>query len=256
MRMLLKKDAIAQAFADQVVQGTARDIERRTRKLAEWISDKSARNVADSATIFARRAGERKAELARAAIDCQNSSIRLHFTSDIEGAVSLEQIVSALSDAASELASTYKAESEGKRIADSLSTSVITTLAAEISAISLLGALVGFSAVDPIGLASSGLLAAGGLLVLPRRRQVLRKDLRERVSLLRTRLKKELHGRISQQMSLHTERVLTAADPFASFTSSRALAIEEQLTSLSQAIDRLQTLQSSYGITPTCSSLA
>jgi hypothetical protein len=254
MRMLLKKDAITQAFVEEVVQGAARDIERRTRKLAEWVSDKSARNIADAASVFARRAGERKAELARAEIDQYDTSTRFAFPSDVDGIANHEQIVSGLSDAASELASMYKPETEGKRIADALSSSVKTALAVEFSAIGLLGTLFGLSTVDPLGIASTGVLLTGGFLVLPRRRQILRSDLRARVSSLRRKLEKELQSRISQQMSIHAERVLTAADPFASFTSSRAATIEAQLVLLSETIDGLRKLQSGSQLVPTNSS--
>jgi hypothetical protein len=254
MRMLLKKDAITQAFVEEVVQGAARDIERRTRKLAEWVSDKSARNIADAASVFARRAGERKAELARAEIDQCDTNTRFSFPSDVDGIANHEQIVSGLSDAASELASMYKPETEGKRIADALSSSVKTALAVEFSAIGLLGTLFGLSTVDPLGIASTGVLLTGGFLVLPRRRQILRSDLRARVSSLRRKLEKELQSRISQQMSIHAERVLTAADPFASFTSSRAATIEAQLVLLSETIDGLRKLQSGSQLVPTNSS--
>jgi FPC/CPF motif-containing protein YcgG len=92
------------------------------------------------------------------------------------------------------------------------------------------------------GLASTGVLATGGLLVLPRRRRVLRAEIRARVSSLRSRLEKELQNRVGQHMDMHAERVRAAVDPFASFASTRAVATEAQLVALTGSLHGLRAV--------------
>jgi hypothetical protein len=245
MGMLLKKDAVEKAFVEQVIQSTSRDVERRARGLAEWVSDKTTRNVADAACIFARRVGERKAEIARTSASLDHSvSDRLHFSAEVDGVASVEQLMSGLSDAAADLTANFKPDAEGKRIADSLSASVMSTIAVELGAAGVMGALLSVSALDVFGVASTGVLATGGLLVLPRRRRVLRTEIRARVTLLRSRLEKELRGRVDQHMQTHGERVQVAVDPFASFASTRAEATDAQLAALRKGLHGLRAVAS------------
>jgi GTP-binding protein EngB required for normal cell division len=253
MAMLVKKDAVSRAFIDEVVQGTERDVERQARGLAEWVSDKLARNIADVASIFSRRVGERKADALAAAprherqqsilSDAESGRLQFMSTSADADTSSTNQLMSDLGEAAARLGSTYKPEAEGLRVADALSSSVRTAIAMEVGALGILGAALSVSALDVTSVASTGVLATGGLLVLPRRRRALRAELRARVASLRTRLERDLSRRVKEQLVRHTERVRAAVDPFSTHTSSRAAAIAAQSRSVTHALDGLTAVR-------------
>lgn len=254
--MLVKKDAVARAFMDDVVQGTEREVERRARSLAEWVSDKLARNIADVSSVFARRVGERKAELLAAAREHREQhsggagskdSLQLQFAqppTDVDVVATTDTLMSGLGDAAAKLTATYDPTVEGKRVAAALSSSVRTAIALELGALGVFSAALGTSMLDATSITSTSLLLTGGLLILPRRRHALRADLRSRVASIRARLEKEMHARVHEQLAMHAERVQSAVEPFSSHTSARAAAASAQSLALTQALDGLTAVRS------------
>lgn len=245
--LLWQRDAVADAFVKDVVDGTARDLERKARGLAEWVSDKSTRNIADVSGVFSRRVGERKAELAVLKAGLDEANPRLRFASDLSGIANSEQLVSGLSDAAAELAEMYQPEQEGKRIASALSSTVNAAIAMELGAAGVLGAYLGFATLDVTGVATTTALATGGLLVLPRKRRIMRAEFRDRVASLRARLKKELNARVLQQMASHEERVTAALEPFAAMTAAREESTAKQLVDVESALNALRGLRRKLG---------
>jgi small GTP-binding protein len=251
--MLVKKDAVARAFIDEVIRGTEKDVERRARALAEWVSDKLARNIADVVGVFSRRVGERKAELLvamRQHSDVGNingpDSLRLQFMpppAEVDVSSSTDRLMSGLGDAAAKLAATYNPEVEGKRVADALSQSVRTTIAMELGALGVFGAALGTSMLDITSITSTSLLLTGGLLILPRRRLSLRADLRARVASLRARLEKEMEARVHEQLAIHAERVQAAVEPFSAHTSARAAAASAQSLALTQSLESMTAVR-------------
>jgi small GTP-binding protein len=252
--MLVKKDAVARAFIDEVIRGTEKDVERRARALAEWVSDKLARNIADVVGVFSRRVGERRAELLVAMRQHSDyvgningpDSLRLHFmppAAVVDVSSSTDRLMSGLGDAAAKLAATYNPEVEGKRVADALSQSVRTTIAMELGALGVFGAALGTSMLDITSITSTSLLLTGGLLILPRRRLSLRADLRARVASIRARLEKEMEARVHEQLAIHAERVQAAVEPFSAHTSARAAAASAQSLALTQSLEGMTAVR-------------
>lgn len=275
LKMLVKTDAIAQAFMSDVVRGTEREVERRARSLAEWVSDKLARNIADVSSAFSRRVGERNAELLAAAREHRErqqesggvgggaaDALLSQFTkqpTDVDVVTSTDSLLSGLGEAAAKLAATYDPEVEGKRVADALSSSVRTAIALELGALGVFSAALGTSMIDVTSITSTSLLLTGGLLILPRRRQLLRADLRSRVATIRSRLEKEMYARVNEQMATHAERVQSAIEPFSTHTSTRAAETSAQSLALTQALEGMtavRSVTSAAALTATASTTA
>lgn len=253
MTMLLKKDAVARAFIDEVVLGTERDVERRARSLAEWVSEKLSRNVAEVTSIFSRRVGERKAELVAAALKHEQvhnvlgdigeaRALAMPSSADVDVSGG-DHLMSGLGDAAAKLAASYKPETESQRVADALSASVKTALALEIGAVGAVGAFLSISALDFTAIASTGMLVTAGLVVLPQRRRAMRAEMRVRVASMRARLEKDLHARVGEQMALHSDRIQGAIEPFANHTAERAGATASQSRAITQSLEGLTTVR-------------
>lgn len=247
IQMLVRKDAVAEAFNEQVVGATEREVERRARSLAEWVSEKLARNVADVASNFSQRVGERKGELRATAHIPLGDSMGFVTSSVAPASVTRDgpsnNIVSEVGDAAAELAASYDPAAEGKHVAQALSSSVRTAVALELSALGLLGTCLSVSALDMAGIASTGVLATGGLLVIPRRRSALRTELRKRIGGIRVRLEKELRARVIRQVEMHSERLQKAVEPFSTHTDERAEATALQKAALRASLDELRRLK-------------
>lgn len=260
IRMLVKTDAVSKAFMNDVVQGTEREVERRARSLAEWVSEKLARNIADVSSAFSRRVGERNTELLMAAREHRErqqesgavgggaaDALLAQFTkqpTDLDVGTSTDSLLSGLGEAAAKLAASYDPEVEGKRVADALSSSVRTTIALELGALGVLGAALGTSMIDVTSITSTSLLLTSGLFILPRRRQLLRADLRSRIASIRARLEKEMHSRVKDQMGTHAERVQSAIEPFSSRTTARAASTSAQSLALTQALEGVTAVRS------------
>lgn len=242
-----QRGVMAQSFENEVVQGTAKAVQRQAQAVAEWLADKSSRNLADATAVFMRRIGEREREISTVfeggAAPLPVSSLEFHggvSGIDVDGMASAERLLMGLSDAAMDLSAVYESKSEGTRIANEISSSVTTTITMEVGALGIFGALLTASSLDPAGLASSGLLASAGLFILPRRRRTLRAELRSRVAILRKRLEKELKARVDEQVSSHVVRIQEAMEPFARFTAQHAHSIDDQTRLLNESLQRIR----------------
>ncbi len=235
---LLQKEKLRKDFENEVVANTTKVVHRQAEAMAEWLTDMSSRNISETTAIFARRMGQRGIELQTISLDGSQSSIAdslsaESFTShEMEWSRAEDSLISGLSAAASDLASNYDALNHGQRVARTISSSVRTALTLEAGAVGLLGVLLGTSSLDVTGVTSTGILASAGLVVLPRRRVTLRREVRSRMTTLRTRLQKDLEDRVNEHVAAHVSRIREAMGPFSSFTLRKSQDIESHLKAL------------------------
>lgn len=247
---LVHKQKLMKDFEEQVVAGTANSVQRQAEAMAEWLTEKSSRSMSDTTAIFARRMGERTIDLQRICPDESQWSIARSLAVDphsrshkLEWSGSEDTVISGLSKAVADLSSTYATISDGKRIADKVATSVRTALTLEVGAVGLLGALLGTSSLDVTGLASTSLLASAGLVVLPRRRVTLRRELRSKVTTLRARLQEDLRSRVTEHVEAHVARIHEAIEPFAKFTTTKQQTINQNLEALHVSLESIGAAQ-------------
>ncbi len=227
---LLQNEQLKHSFETEVIANTTKTVARQSEAMAEWLTEMSSRSISETSATFARRMGRRGLELRAIAVPAAMSLS--HTSHEMEWVHAEDTLISGLSAAVSDLAANYDALNDGQRIAADISSSVRTALSLEVGAMGLLGVLMGTSSLDVTGVTSTGVLASAGLVVLPRRRLALRRELRSRIGTLRTRLQKDLENRVDEHVVSHVTRVRDAMMPFASFTEEKLQSIDAHLTAL------------------------
>lgn len=145
----------------------------------------------------------------------------------------------------------YNREAEANRIADSLETAVRGIALMGAGAIGLgvaVAALATTAAADVTGILAVGTLATVGLLILPHRKQVARRELREKTSNMRKQLLDTLGVHFDKEVSRSTQRVEDALTPYRRFVAAereklagslqRLRGIEGELVKLRSGLER------------------
>lgn len=213
--------------------------------------------MSEAAVIFSSREGERRGLPSDQLSTQTDNDSALTLRLSIDDPIGMEKLMTGLSNAASQLASSYDAHIESRKLASELSSAVTTVIAVELSAVGLLGAWMTSSMLDLTGIASTSALVTAGAVILPRRRHVLRTELRKTINALRSRLKKEVLRRVQEHMDLHKEHVLAGVEPFASRTTAKVRCLQNQMQllrecmqGLNMARDRVQSLTATQEYTP------
>lgn len=246
---LLQREKLRESFESEVVANTTKTVQRQAEAMAEWLTDMSSRSISETTAIFARRMGERGIELQNLKMDGAKSSLAESLSTDsltsheMEWSRAEDSLISGISAAASDLATSYDAINDGKRVAQSISNSVRTTLTLEAGAVGLLSVLLGTSSLDFTGVTSTGVIASAGLVVLPRRRITLRREMRSRMTTLRGRLHKDLENRVKEHMEAHMTRIKDAMRPFETLTTRKIADVEGHLRALENARGSIENVR-------------
>ncbi len=134
----------------------------------------------------------------------------------------------------------YDKDSEASRIAELLKEAVGRMALMGVGAVGLgtaVSILATTAAADVTGLAAAGAIAALGLLILPHRKQVARKQLHEKIAGMREQLISALTAQFEKEIQASVRRVEDALAPYSRFIKAE----QEKLT---QARTRFTQLQS------------
>lgn len=250
--------SVEQAFEEEVVKGTSKTIQRQIQAVAEWISDMSSRNLTEVTATFSRRVGERAREIStlreKAEIESEKSSLDFSaFPSgrEIEVSSNREGLVTRITERAGDLANDHISGKEGKRIADGIASSVRVSTGLGIGTIGYLAASVVNSSGVALGLAVGdptvsllvGTIGVIGATALPRRRRVLRSELKAKIATIRTRLQNDLRGALEDQLSAHMIGIKGIIQPFSDFSEQQVHLLQQRRAGLSDSLEMLKKLQ-------------
>lgn len=156
------------------------------------------------------------------------------------------RLLDSVGRAASQSIETYDKEGESTRLAESVQVAVAGTALAEIGAIGL-GAVLTHVAVtaaaDFTGILAASTVAALGLFIIPNRRSMAKKDLKERIVELREKLMASLTGQFDREIEGSLRRIDEAISPYTRFVRAerdRLATAREELGAVDQGIDRLR----------------
>lgn len=225
---LINKTRIEQAYADQVVADTPRRIERKVGEIVDWLVDTEFLHWQ---TVSAHVTRRQQARGDRVVGSPEAGRFLAERTRLVESLVRESQ----------QTVETFDRQREAGLMAEKARTAVAASAAAGIGAVGL-GAVVTAAATtvaaDVTGLAAAGLLAAVGLFVIPDRRRRAKRDLREKITALRSTLATTLRSEFESEMSRSVERVRESIAPYSRFVRSE----HEHLTAARADIEALRTL--------------
>jgi uncharacterized protein YPO0396 len=131
-------------------------------------------------------------------------------------------------------------------LAESVQVAVAGTALAEVGAIGL-GALITHVAVtaaaDFTGILAAGTVAVLGLFIIPNRRQLAKKELREKIETMRQELMGALTGQFDRELEQSLRRIDEAIGPYTRFIRAERQRLTElrgELQSVGDGIARLR----------------
>jgi small GTP-binding protein len=134
---------------------------------------------------------------------------------------------------------------EAARMAESVRTAVANAALLEVGAVGLgtaVSLLATSTAADVTGILAAGLLATIGFVVLPRRRQTAKRDLRARVAAMRQQLMSALTAQFEREIAHAVRRIEDAIAPYLQFVDAERAALDERQRELGAIQARLSAL--------------
>ncbi len=229
---LLNKERIRQEFEQEVVRDVPRHIDEQVNHVIDWMIEAQLHQWESISKHISDRRQEHQDRI----------------VGDVGGSFDYDRarMMDALGRDARKVIDSFDKNQEAKLIAEDALTMVTTSLAVEAGAIGL-GALVTVlattAAADVTGIVSAGVIAALGLFIIPARRKSAKKDLREKISNLRTHLVDSLTKAFDIELNRSQQKVREAITPYARFVrteSEKLLGAREQFSSIKAELERLK----------------
>lgn len=230
---LVNKKRIQQDFEQQVVADVPKQIERKVNDLIDWLVEADLRQWQSITGHLA----ERRRNLKERLIGDEGTG---SFQYD------RERLMDALGRESARVVETYDRSREAEDMALAAQTAVAATAAIEVSAVGL-GALVAALATtlsaDITGILLASLVAVLGLFVIPVRKRNAKRDLSEKISLLRKNLVSALDHQFTNEIDRSIERIRAAIAPYSRFVrmeNDKLSAGEDELNRLKEGLASLK----------------
>jgi small GTP-binding protein len=235
---LIRSKQIEQAFEDQVVADTPRQIENRVSELVDWMVEQDLRQW----TAVAEHLAERKQDQATRIVGQGGPR---------EGTLAYDRtrLIESIGQATRRAIETYDEEREAEEIAEAARQAVVNT---GIAGVGLgLGVAVAIAAhvavLDWTGIIGGLTAATIGLLILPARRRKAKTELEDKLADLRERLMSGLSEQFDREMRRSTQRVEDTVAPFSRFVRGEKEKLEGQYETLVELEAHLQGLKRQIG---------
>lgn len=228
---LARGDRFRAMFEQQVLAGVPQEIDNRTRAVVDWLVEKDLREWQNVLTYLQRR---------RVPSDALVGELTTSFD------MRRQALLSATTEAAQTVVSSYDAEKESREIGSHVEMAVAQTAIAEVGAVGL-GALVATSvtvaALDVTGILLAGVVAVLGLFIIPYKRQQAKERFKEKIQDLRTRLGNVLRAQFNSEADRTVTRMKEGVAPYVRFVKGENERIARAEQKLSEARAGLQTIQ-------------
>ncbi len=229
---LINNERMRDAFQARVVRDAETDIDRAVAEMVDWFIHRNLQLWEDVMTFVG---GRRKASEARVIGEVGG---RFQYDRDL--------LIRNLSESADEVLSTFDEREESQRLAEGLQGAVVQSGLISIGGVGLGAALVAVLhtlALDVTGVVAGLTIAGLGLLVLPRRRQIAKRDLHNKMQSLRDGLSTSIGGQFESELARATEKLKAAIAPYTRFVKSELERLENLQTDLNTSDAEVQRLR-------------
>lgn len=229
---LMDKEKIKADFERRVVADVPKQIEQRVHEVIDWLVASDLQQWQTVRDHLTRRRSEQAERLV--------GQMSAGFQYD------RSRLLDTVGKTAQRTLEDYDKESEAGRMAESLQSAVAGIAVMGVGAVGL-GAAVSFlastAAADVTGILAAGAMAAVGLLILPRRKQVARREFRERIAKLRDQLSEALTGQFSKEVDRSGRRVEEAMAPYTRFVRAEQTKLDQTTAELDRIRNEMQALR-------------
>jgi small GTP-binding protein len=231
---LLNKDRIQHEFESEVVAQVPNLIDTKVNELINWLVDSDLRQwQAVNQHLIERR----KSYQERIVGD------------DGFGNISYERdrLIDTISKETQRIISSYDKDQVAKSIAEDAQLAVAASAALEIGAIglgTLVAVLATSAAADITGILLASLVAVLGFIVIPTRRRMAKKELHDKVSVLRNQLIGTLQNQFLKEIEKSIQKINEAIAPYTRFVRAeqgRLLDIQSEIDRIRSEFEKLKT---------------
>ena len=230
---MLNKSKMKADFERNVVSDTPQLIERRVSEVIDWLVSSDLRQW----HAVMEHLGKRR----HAHADRIVGQVGGSFDTD------RARLLDSVGRVAQRSIQSYDKEAEASRLAESVQVAVAGTALVEVGAIGL-GAIITHVAVtaaaDFTGILAAGTIAALGLFIIPNRRHMAKKELREKIASVREQLMGALTGQFDREIETSAHRIDEAIAPYTRFVRAERQRLNDvrgELEGVNQGLVRLRS---------------
>jgi small GTP-binding protein len=233
IRNLLRKEKVRSDFERIVIADTPQRIEEEIGRLIDWLVERYLKLWQDIDRYIDRK------EIARHRDQLIGETGQgFHYNR--------QALLDSVGRLSREVVSSYNKEAEAKNLATEVRDTFATTAIAEVGAVGL-GAFLVIVAhgalADFTGILAAGAVAIGGLYVIPRKREQVKKDFKRKVEELRRQLNDALSRQVNNEIRDSSERINETIGPYRRFVRLQQEQLSEaqaELVTVENALVRLK----------------
>lgn len=233
IRGMLRSDQLQRDFQEIVIGDTPDRIEREIQEIIDWLVEREIRQW----RLMAEELGKRT----------ETNTLRSAAQKASEGfAYNRRELLESLGSQAERVINTYDERTESQRLTMLVRESIALVGLVEVGAISLgfiLKALLTTAVADATGILAAGILGVLGFAVIPYRRSVAKKQLREKLTGLQADLKRTLHRDFERELRNSLSRLRESLAPYRRFVLDEQARVDETLTRLDEYYAALKQMQ-------------
>ncbi|MDZ4718204.1 MAG: dynamin family protein [Roseiflexaceae bacterium] len=232
-RMVRDSDGIRAQFEQEVVAEVPQQIETRTQALIDWMIEKNLR-LWQSIMEYLRRE--------------KVPQHRDGLIGDVGGSFEYNRsaLIDSVAHSAQAVVETYDRETESRALAEEVRGAIAGSALVGIGAVglgALLVALLHTAALDFTGILAAGVLAIGGLYLIPNKRRQVKKQFRERIADLRSKLQSTIQRAFENELAQMLVRIRDAIAPYTRFIRSQReqlVNVQRKLSDVDVELERLR----------------
>lgn len=231
--MVRRQQEIAETFEYEIVADVPQQIETRLQTLIDWMVDKNLR-MWQSVMEYLRR--ERATER------------RDGMIGEIGGAFEYNRgaLIDSVAHEAQKVVASYDREAEAQALAEEVRSAIAGSALVSTGAIgigTLLVLLLKGVLFDFTGILAAGVLAIGGLYLIPNKRRQVKRQFRERLDDLRARLNETMERQFNTELDRMISRLHEAITPYTRFVRAEhelLLTAQRELSDAEMAVGSIK----------------
>jgi len=219
---LMNSAKLKAAFEEQVIADTPYRIEQEVNDLVDWMVERNYRQWQAITGYLNRRA--------------QEHGDRIVGQVGGEFDLNRQRLLKSVSRAAREALASYDKAAEARKLTQSVQTSLAAMGMVQVGALGLGAVLLHIftRALDPLGVIAAGGVAIAGLFILPARRRAAKRDLEEKIAILRADLHDALTKQFEAELARSVQEIREAIAPYTRFVRSEQAKLEQIHRDLAQ----------------------
>ena len=219
---LMNSARLKAAFEEQVIADTPQRTEQEVSELVDWMVERNYRQWQAITSYLNRRA--------------QEHGDRIVGQVGGEFDLNRQRLLASVGRAAREAMASYDKAEEARKLTQSVQTSLAAMGMVQVGALGLGAVLLHIftRALDPLGVIAAGGVAIAGLFILPARRRAAKRDLEEKIEILRQDLHKALHQQFEAELTRSMQEIREAIAPYTRFVRTEQEKLEQVQAKLNE----------------------